>query len=159
VKLPVHFRDLEPNDLADLDWSGGPEHLRTVASLLAPQAAGDVVLLVGMLPNGRLVALGGLDLRSTPGPGLLWLLAVHETLQSLGVGSALIRALEERAAAAGSNRARLRVEHDNPGAAALYRRLGYAEVGTVLESWPVAGGRTYVTVSSVLERELPGPPI
>jgi len=46
------------------------------------------------------------------------------------------------------------VEHDNPRAAALYWRLGYRETGTVLDSWPVAGGRTYVTICTVMTKPL-----
>ena len=34
----------------------------------------------------------------------------------------------------------------------LYRRLGYREVGSTLDVWPVAGGKTYVTVCTILER-------
>jgi ribosomal protein S18 acetylase RimI-like enzyme len=153
----VRFRDLEPEDLSDLDWSGSAAHLTQVAGSLGRAYAGEVVLLVGTLPNGRLVALGGLDLVHTPGAGVLWMLAVHETLQSLGIGTALVAALEVRARAAGLETARLTVEHDNPRAARLYRRHGYREAGSVLESWPFAAGRTYVTACTVLERSLAGP--
>lgn len=155
MEIPLSFRDLEAADLADLDWSGGPEHLRATAAQLGPAAAGDVALLVGALPNGRLVALGGVDFRPAPGVGLLWLLAVHETLQGLGLGTGLVRALEQRAAERGCQRVRLLVEHDNPRAAALYRRLGYVECGSALDHWPIAGGRTYLTVCTVVERPLP----
>ena len=41
------FRDLEAADLSDLDWSGGPEHLRAVAAALQAAYAGEVALLVG----------------------------------------------------------------------------------------------------------------
>ena len=36
----------------------------------------------------------------------------------------------------------------------LYRRLGYREVGSTLDAWPVAGGKTYVTVCTIMERPL-----
>lgn len=150
----VAFRDLEPDDLGDLDWSGGDAHLRHVAGALGRAYAGDVVLLVGILPNARLVAMGGVDLAKHAGVGVLWMLAVHEALQSLGIGTALIGALERRARDAGCATGRISVEHDNPRALALYRRLGYAAVGTEVESWSVTGNRTYVTVSTVLERAL-----
>lgn len=150
----VTFRDLEPADLPDLDWSGGDAHLTHVAGALGRAYAGEVVLLVGSLPNGRLVALGGLDLAKAPTVGWLWMISVHETLQSLGIGTGLIAALEQRAREDGRTIARLSVEHDNPRALRLYRRLGYREVGSQVESWAVTGGRTYVTVCAVLQRGL-----
>jgi ribosomal protein S18 acetylase RimI-like enzyme len=50
--------------------------------------------------------------------------------------------------------ARMLVEHDNPRARVLYARLGYTETGATLDSWPVAGGRTYVTACTIMERRL-----
>ena len=154
VSIDVCFRDLEPSDLSELDWSGGAEHLRSIAELLPLLAADQVEYLVGELANGRLVAAGGADLRPVPGAGVLWQLAVHPLVQGLGLGTALVRALEQRLRARGLEQARLSVEHDNPGAARLYRRLGYRELGSAVESWLVAGGRRYVTVTSVLGRSL-----
>ena len=34
MELRLRFRDLEPTDLSDLDWSGGSEHLGAVAAAL-----------------------------------------------------------------------------------------------------------------------------
>ncbi len=154
IKGLVTFRDLEPADLGDLCWSGGDTHVTQVAAAHGRSYAGEVVLLVGVLPNGRLVAMGGLDLTRQHGVAWLWMVAVHETLQSLGIGTALVGALEQRAFDLGCATVRLSVEHDNPRALSLYRRLGYVTTGTEIESWPVAGGQTYVTVSNVLERGL-----
>ncbi len=154
MEVPLTVRDLQPDDLADLDWSGGPQHLAVVAGDLAAAAAGEVVQLVVALPTGRLVGMGAADLRRSPESGTVWMLAVHELLQGLGVGTLLVGALERRILEAGRWRARISVEHDNPRAAALYRRLGYVEVGSELTSWPAAHGETYVTVCSVLERRL-----
>ena len=154
MDLPLSVRDLEPEDLPDLDWSGGPEHLRAVAEMLQASWAGELAALVVALPNGRLVASGAVDFRPNPSVGELTTLAVHERLQSLGLGTSLIAALEQRVREHGRRRARVTVEHDNPRAAALYRRLGYVEVGSRVETWPVAGERTYVTVTTVLERDL-----
>ena len=50
--------------------------------------------------------------------------------------------------------ARMLVEHDNPRARVLYERLGYSDAGATLDSWPVAGGRTYVTACTIMERTL-----
>jgi ribosomal protein S18 acetylase RimI-like enzyme len=154
LQLPLTVRDFEAEDLGDVDWSGGAEHVNAVAEALMAAYSDQVALLVVTLPNGRLVAVGGVDFRIAADSGSLWMLSVHETFQGMGVGTLLIGALEDRIRAAGLVTARMTVEHDNPRAAALYRRLGYREVGAALESWPVAGGRTYVTVTTVLERRL-----
>ena len=155
MQLELTVRDFEPEDLADADWSGESEHVQALAEALTATYTQEVVLLVVALPNGRLVAIGAVDFRKVSDAGSIWMLSVHETFQGMGVGALLIRALEQRTRQAGLHVARLTVEHDNPRAALLYRRLGYRAVGSALESWPVAGGRTYVTVTSVLERRLP----
>jgi ribosomal protein S18 acetylase RimI-like enzyme len=159
VNIDVTFRHLEPSDLTDLAWSGGSEHLTAIAEVLPLMVADEAEYVVGALPNGRLVAAGGADLRPVPEAGLLWQLSVHPLLQGLGIGTALVADLEERLRRRGRTEARLTVEHDNPDAARLYRRLGYVEHGSAVESWPVAGGRRYVTVTAVLRKPLttPGP--
>lgn len=154
MALDVTFRDLQPSDLGDLDWSGGAEHLAAIAEVLPLMVSDEAEYLVGVLPNRRLVAAGGADLRPVAGAGVLWQLAVHPLLQSLGIGSRLVAALEHRLRVRGLAEARLSVEHDNPAAARLYRRLGYRECGSAVESWPVSGGRRYVTVTTVLRKPL-----
>ncbi len=157
MKLRLTVRDLEPTDLGDLDWSGGSEHVRAMADALQASYAGGMNILVVALENGRLAATGAVDFRPDPEAGELTMLAVHEHLQSLGLGTRLVRALEKRVQGRGLDTARLSVEHDNPRARALYLRLGYREVGSRVESWPVAGGRTYVTTTALLERDLRSP--
>jgi len=154
VKLRLTVRDLESSDLTHLDWSGGSQHVRAMAEALQASWGGDLAALVIALPNERLAAVGVVDFRPEPGAGVLSKLAVHEHLQSLGLGTRLVAALERRVRRHGLTLARLTVEHDNPRALALYRRLGYREVGSRLETWPVAGERSYVTVSRVLEHDL-----
>lgn len=155
VKLRLRFRDLAAADLADLDWSGGTEHLRAVSDALGAAYASDAALVVGGLDNGRLVAMGGVDFRSDPASGRLWMLAVDERFQRLGVGTMLVSRLEERIVEHGRRQARLTVELDNPRAASLYRRLGYTEIGPALDRWPVAGGRVYVAACVAMMRDLP----
>lgn len=156
MEIPLVIRELEPEDLGDLDWSGGAEHLNAVAELLQWCWTGEAASVVIVLPNGRLVAHGAVDFRKSADYGELWMLSVQETLQSLGLGTTLIGALESRVRDRGLDRVRISVEHDNPRAARLYRRLGYREIGARVEAWPVAGGNTYVTVCTVLERRLAG---
>ena len=150
----LSFRDLEAADLSDLDWSGGPEHIRAVAAALEASYAAEVAVLVGFLPNDRLIAMGGVDFRLSEDAGNIWMLAVHERFQSLGAGAELIAALEHKIIDHGRRLARMLVEHDNPEARGLYERLGYSEAGATLDSWPVAGGKTYVTACTIMERRL-----
>jgi ribosomal protein S18 acetylase RimI-like enzyme len=154
MDLRLSFRDLDAADLSDLNWSGGPEHIRAVAATLEASYAGEVALLVGFLRNDRLIAMGGVDFRGSVATGTIWMLAVHERFQSLGVGTQLIAALEQKIIDHGRPTARMLVEHDNPRARTLYERLGYSEAGAALDSWPVAGGRTYVTACTIMERRL-----
>ena len=154
MDLRLSFRDLEAADLSDLDWSGGPEHIRAVAAALEASYAGEVALLVGSLPNDRLIAMGGVDFRTSEAAGSIWMLAVHERFQSLGIGTQLITALERKIIDHGRPMARMLVEHDNPRARTLYERLGYAEAGAALDSWPVGGAKTYVTACTIMERPL-----
>ena len=154
MDVRLSFRDLEAADLSDLDWSGGPEHIRAVAVALEASYAGELGLLVGFLPNDRLIAMGGVDFRLSEDAGNIWMLAVHERFRSLGAGAELIAALEHKIIDHGRALARMLVEHDNPGARALYERLGYSEAGATLDSWPVAGGKTYVTACTIMERRL-----
>jgi ribosomal protein S18 acetylase RimI-like enzyme len=154
MRIELTVRDTEIDDFADLDWAGGAEHVRAVAEAFQACFSGDVAMAVIGLPNGRLIAHGAVDFRRSAAAGEILMLAVHEAMQGMGVGTALIAGLEQRVRDRGLGTARLGVEHDNLRAARLYRRLGYREVGSVLESWPVAGGRTYLTVCTLLEHDL-----
>ena len=54
MELRLSFRDLEPADLSDLDWSGGPEHIRAVAAGLelgSPLLYGHCPLEKPLSPN------------------------------------------------------------------------------------------------------------
>ena len=154
VAIDLDVRDLQQTDLDALEWSGGPAHRRTLVDVVEATWRGDAEAVVAELPTGVVVAMGALDLARSDEWGWLWLLAVRPEWQRLGIGTALIGELEARAAASGLPAVRLAAEHDNPGAAALYRRLGYRQVDTVVESWPDDAGRRVVTVSAVFERRL-----
>lgn len=154
MEIPLNVRELQPEDLPDLDWTGGPEHRQAIADDLSIAQSGGLAQLVVALPNRRLIGFGGVDFRKYDDAGTIWMLSVHETWQSLGVGTVLIRALEQRILARGRSIGRIAVEHDNPRARHLYERLGYREHGSELDSWPTGQGRIYVTVCTVLRRRL-----
>jgi ribosomal protein S18 acetylase RimI-like enzyme len=154
LQVPITFRDLQLDDLDPqrLGWSGGAVHLEAIREALEWAWTGEVDLLVGELPTGQLVACGAVDHRRHPSE--LWMLSVDARWQSLGVGTALIGALEHRVIDRGGERAGLGVEWDNPRARALYSRLGYVESGLVLDGWPQDDGTRYVTWSTAMTKSL-----
>jgi GNAT-family acetyltransferase (TIGR03103 family) len=61
----------------------------------------------------------------------LWCLAVHNQDAPPGTGEALLRVLAERYVGRGRAHLDLSVMHDNTGAIALYRKLGFARISAV----------------------------
>jgi GNAT superfamily N-acetyltransferase len=160
VTLPLVVRDLTMPDLPGCGWAGGPGHVASVAAALRRAAGGEVDYLAVFLPSGRPVALCGVDYVPVPGAGILWQVAVHEALQSCGIGTVLIRAAEARIRGQGRRRAELRVEESNPRARVLYERLGYAACGREAAAWDQAGPdgtvHRYETMCTVMRRDLGG---
>ena len=153
---PLRVDDLTEADLPGITWSGGPDHLDSVAPYLARAASGEVEYLAVRAPDGRIVAKGGIDYAEHPGYGTILQLAANPT--GHGYGTLLIKAMEARIRARGVD-AMLGVETSNPGALRLYTRLGYTECGTEDASWQTtdAGGRrfTYCTTLTLLRKHLP----
>lgn len=150
--------DLAPHEvLADLAWQGTPTHLKAVVEAVERAQRGEVDYLVARLGD-LVVGSGGVDFVPDPAAGELWQLAVRPGWQSRGIGTAMIRALEERITARGRAAGTLKVEVDNPRARALYSRLGYRVVEASIESWEIedADGstRTYSTDCLVLRHDL-----
>jgi ribosomal protein S18 acetylase RimI-like enzyme len=59
----------------------------------------------------------------------LYSIAVDAAARGRGIARALLRAVERDARARGCKRLRLEVRQDNPGAIALYEKLGYRRFG------------------------------
>ncbi|MER7846483.1 GNAT family N-acetyltransferase [Kitasatospora sp. NPDC096077] len=158
LAIPVHVRDLRLQDLPACAWSGSALHLRSVERELARAEAGEVDYLAVCTPADLPVAIGGVDYRAVEDAGYLWQLAVHPALQSLGLGTLLIRAAEQRILARGLRRAELAVEEGNPRARALYERLGYLAYGGKPDAWDEEGPdgeiRRYETMCVLMRREL-----
>lgn len=154
LELALTVRDVRPEDLVDLGWSGGPAHVDALATALQRSYTGEVALIMIIAPNGNSIAVGGVDFTRRPGGGELWMLSVRGGWQSLGVGSMLINALEDRVRGRGLPRATLSVEHDNPRAESLYRRLGYRRTGTELDGWSIGPARSYATVCFTMAKPL-----
>jgi len=154
VDIDITFRDLQPVDLPAIEWTGSATHLEFVEGLLPKHWAGEEDLLVGELPNGMIVAFGAVNYAAAPDAGELWMLSTHPAWQSLGIGRRLIEALEQRIRQQGAPYAQLNVEHDNPRAASLYRRLGYETFASGIEHWGLDSGQTYVTVVARMRKAL-----
>ena len=135
VTVPVTVRELGHADLPDLRWCGPPSHLRNVSAQLDRAALGEVVYLALCGPAGLPIAVGGADLGRRAGTGRLYQLAVLPELQSCGLGTLLIGALEARVRERGLARVDIGVGEDNPRARALYERLGYVVFGSEVDRW------------------------
>ncbi len=122
-------------DLLDLEWSGARTHIVSVAAALARVDRGAVDYFAVRAPDGKPIAKGGVDHEDPHGPGKLWQLATHPELQSRGLGTHLIAAMETSIRRRGLPRSWLGVETDNPRALRLYERLGYGEFARERDGW------------------------
>lgn len=130
--------DLRSNDLGSLTWVDAV-HLDAVAKVLARATGGEVVYLAVRDTAGDVIAKGGIDFAKYEGVGTIWQVMVRHELRSMGVGTALVAALEERARRRPVDHVVLGVEDNNPRALALYERLGYVRRGREAASWLQAG--------------------
>jgi ribosomal protein S18 acetylase RimI-like enzyme len=158
IAVPIVVRDLIAADLDDLRWSGGRSHLAAIRSELARMEAGEADYLVACSPSGFPVGKAGIDYAKSPGAGLIHQVAVHEALQSCGIGRLLMTAAEERIRARGCARAVLGVEQNNPRARALYEKLGYEPYAEAPEEWdedqPDGTTVRYRTVCTMMRKPL-----
>jgi ribosomal protein S18 acetylase RimI-like enzyme len=112
------------------------------ANLFAQQQAGLWTYLVawkeGSAPVGVCVIRWDGSAEEEPEPCAEWPrltnLRVHPAHRGRGVGTALIEAAEERARGRGFSLLGISVADDNPEAARLYARLGFADSGLRRES-------------------------
>jgi ribosomal protein S18 acetylase RimI-like enzyme len=155
----VTIGDLQADDLDALLWVDWL-HRQAVAQALARTGSGEVAYLAARSPDAQVIGKGGLDFTARRGAAVIWQLVVHPDLRGLGIGTALIAALEERARRhQGVGRAVLGVEDDNPQAAALYQRLGYRPAGREQQSWlqigPDDAPERYETEVMLLAKPIP----
>ena len=127
--------DLLDDDLDRIPWSGGPRHPIDVGEALRRRAVGEVDYLAVRAPNGWPVSIGGVDYTLNPDAGTLWQLGTHSELRSLGLGTRLITAAENRIRRRSLRVAVIGVEDSNRRAHALYSRLGYSDHGHEHASW------------------------
>jgi myo-inositol-1-phosphate synthase len=140
LALPVTIRACREADLPQLEWFGAFTHHRTIIrEAFELQRLGEVVMLVAEA-GGFPIAQAWLDLRprlETSFP-MVWAVRVLEPFQGAGVGTRLMAALEEEAAALGFHGLELGVEQDNGRARAFYERLGWRVTGERRETYGYA---------------------
>jgi ribosomal-protein-alanine N-acetyltransferase len=119
-------------------WSRGNFTDSLAAGYLAEVLTGAAEGLVGYF-----VAMPGVDELH------LLNITVAPAWQGLGLGHQLLQAVEAHARAAGLASLWLEVRQSNERAQALYRRLGYAEVGLRRGYYPAPGRREDAVVMSL----------
>lgn len=126
---------LRHEDLKHIAWAGGPFHSFSVEEALERSNKGEVDYLAVRSPDGLPVSIGGIDYARYEDAGYMWQLATMPGLRSLGIGTKLIKQMEEYIMKRGLLVAMLGVEDDNQQAQALYERLGYTVCGHERQSW------------------------
>lgn len=133
---------LPVEDFAEQDverWTHNPAWQVSLRAAVDGVRKGDIEYLAIRSPTGDPIAKGGINFVERPGVGVLFQLDTVEELQSLGLGSRLIAAAEDRIRQRGLKVSAMGVEDSNPRARALYERLGYAFLAREHVSWEVTG--------------------
>lgn len=137
VVLPLTVRNLTSEDLYPGFFGWSDVHLGATHEALARAAKGDVDFLAVSPPSGVPVATGGVDYAKPCGVPTIWQLEVYSALRSCGIGTILIRALEQRVRERGHTQVEIGVDAAMSRPQALYERLGYAVSGQEHASWDV----------------------
>lgn len=119
-------------------WCGGPDPAESLARF---QARPNSCVLVAVAADGTLTGwLGATGGQQPATHGSVTIaLGVAADRRGRGIGTALLTAARRWAEGAGVRRLDLTVVADNTGAAALYRRLGYEDEGTLRRSARING--------------------
>ena len=158
VTMPLTVRDMTEADLPELACFYPRHVFETMPAEIERARTGVVDHLVVCTPAGVPVAKGAVNWDEIPGAGVISTLSVRAELRSVGIGTVLIQASEERMRARGLSRSEIGAEENNPRARALYERLGYVAYGSELASWDQqdADGavRKYETTCTLLRKDL-----
>ncbi|WP_350280505.1 GNAT family N-acetyltransferase [Kribbella sp. HUAS MG21] len=120
---------------------------------------GEADYLAVCTPSGQPVGFGAVDYTKPVGGATLYQLSVLAHLQSCGIGTILIGALEERIRARGIPFAELGIDDASPRPRRLYERLGYVVSGSETGAWdvdtPDGSVTRYETTITLLRKPLP----
>jgi hypothetical protein len=121
-------------------------------------ARGEAEYLAVCPPSGQPVALGGIDYVKIPGAGVPWQLAVHEALQSCGIGTISSRPPSSGSAPAACAGPSWAWRNATRGPARCTSGLGYVAYGSAPESWdedaPDGSVVRYETVCTLMRKDL-----
>jgi len=158
VVLPLTVRDLTAEDLHPGFAGWSQTYLDGTFKALDRANLGEVDFLAVCPPSGIPVATGGVDYAKPSGIPVLWQLSVDAPLQSCGIGTILIQALEHRIRGRGLTWAELGVDENRSRPLALYERLGYVVTGREPGGWdeeaPDGTVTRYETTVIVLRKQL-----
>jgi GNAT superfamily N-acetyltransferase len=156
VVVPLTVRDLVAADLPTLGEP--PTKVISMEKELERVRLGEVDYLAVCTPSGQPVGFGGVDYTKPAGGATIYQLTVVEALQSCGIGTILIGALEDRIRARGIRFAELGIDDARPRPRALYERLGYVVSGSELGAWdedaPDGSVRHYETTITLFRKQL-----
>lgn len=127
--------NLTINDLNKISWSGTPTHIRYVKEAIERVEKGEVDYLAVRDVGGNPISIGGVDYKVHKDAGTMWQITTKESLRGLGIGTRLIKELENRIKSRGIDIAMLGVEKENIKAYDLYKKLGYEVCGETKDSW------------------------
>ncbi len=158
VQMHLTVRDMEEADLPHLACFYSRLGLDKMPAELDRARRGVIDHLVVCTREGLPVAKGAVNYEEKPGAGVICTLSVRAELRSLGIGTVLIGASEDRIRARGLPRAEISAEENNPRALALYERLGYVVYGTEPDSWDHEAEdgtvQLYETTCTMLRKDL-----
>lgn len=141
-------------------WTDNPTWQVSLRAAVDGVRRGAIEYLTIRAPTGDPIAKGGINFVERPGVGVLFQLDTVDELQSLGLGSRLIEAAEDRIRRRGLRLAGIGVEDSNPRARALYERLGYSFAAREWASWEATGDDgtrfLYETEIDVLIKDITG---
>ena len=143
-------RDLAESDIETMDWAGDALHIEIMRAQLNDESISSDTIAI-YPPNQPPVSKGYVVHDLYADKSVISQLATHPILQSLGLGTFLLEALEKRIRDRGISKATLGVEQTNPRARKLYERLGYTYFKSDVDSWEAVGsdGEAYTHYTNV----------
>jgi len=151
----LSIRTITSTDLPDLEWDGEYTHFRQLYfDVYRQQTKGETLMWAAELPGSGLIGQAFVQLigaRPELADGFLrayiYSVRVRHPYRNLGIGSRIMKAVEENLIQQGFSYATLNVGKNNLAARRLYERLGYEVVANEAGDWSYLdhrGKRQYV---------------